>query len=73
GTLTGQFAGLNEGSLVRSDNGVGLFITYQGNGGHQVDLYTGAIAVPTPAAWAGGMILLGIGGAMNAWRRRQRA
>jgi hypothetical protein len=46
GTIGGGFIGLSEGAIVREDAGVGLFITYRGNGGHDVVL--SAILIPTP-------------------------
>lgn len=52
---------------------IDLYVTYLGQGGHQIDLYAGAAAVPTPTAWAGGLLLLGMTGVMNAIRRSRSA
>jgi hypothetical protein len=44
GTLTGQYDGLGEGSLVGNYSGTDLHITYLGGDGNDVTLYT----IPEP-------------------------
>ncbi len=46
GMLSGQFAGLGEGSLVGNFGGIDLFISYGGGNGNDVVLFT---AVPEPS------------------------
>ncbi|MEQ1904803.1 MAG: choice-of-anchor tandem repeat NxxGxxAF-containing protein, partial [Pirellulaceae bacterium] len=52
GSLSGQFNGLGEGSLVGNFGGVDLFISYAGGSGNDIMLFT---AVPEP----GCLLLLG--------------
>ena len=64
GTLTGQYDGLDEGSLVGNFGGQDLFITYAGGDGNDVTLFT--VPEPTPVLiWS---MLAGLG---FAFRRRQ--
>jgi hypothetical protein len=51
GTQSGQFAGLNEGSLVGNFGDIDLFITYAGGDGNDVTIFAGASAVPEARAW----------------------
>ncbi|MFN3189001.1 MAG: autotransporter-associated beta strand repeat-containing protein [Aureliella sp.] len=46
GTLTGEFQGLSEGSLVGAFNDQDLFITYRAGSGNSIGLFT---AVPEPS------------------------
>jgi hypothetical protein len=51
-TLSGQFNGLGEGSLVGNFGGINLFISYAGGNGNDISLFT---AVPEPSS----LIMLG--------------
>ncbi len=62
GLLSGQFIGLGEGALVDRFGGFPLFITYLGNAGRDVVLYT-----PEPAL----AVLVGLG-ALGLMCRRRR-
>ena len=64
GTLTGQYDGLDEGSLVGNFSGQDLFITYAGGDGNDVTLFT----VPEPTTVLIWSMLAGLGLAV---RRRQ--
>ena len=64
GTLTGQYDGLDEGSLVGNFSGQDLFITYAGGDGNDVTLFT----VPEPTTVLIWSMLAGLG---FAFRRRQ--
>jgi hypothetical protein len=68
GSLTGQFAGLGEGSLVGSFGGRDLFITYQGGSGNGVSLFT---SIPEPGV--AGIALLAVVGLALVRRRPARS
>lgn len=65
GGLTGEFAGLADGSVVSSFDGQPLYVHYLANA---VEFQTAAI--PEPATYA--MMLLGFGAVFLAARRRWR-
>lgn len=64
GTLSGQFAGLGEGSVVTTNNGFDLHITYDHDTLDGVVLYT----IPEP----GTLALAGMGMMCMVWRKRLR-
>jgi hypothetical protein len=64
GVLSGQYDGLDEGSLVGNYSGTDLYITYAGGDGNDVTLFSPA--VPEPAA-----ILLALLGLALLPRRRE--
>lgn len=49
-SLSGQFNGLGEGSLVGNFSGRDLFITYNANGGNGIALFTSSVPEPTGTA-----------------------
>lgn len=65
GSLTGEFQGLSEGSLVGTFNNQDLFITYSAGSGNSIGLFT---AVPEPSS-LGLCLMIGFA----AWSRRRRA
>ncbi|MBX3416448.1 MAG: PEP-CTERM sorting domain-containing protein [Pirellulaceae bacterium] len=67
GTLSGQFNGLAEGSLVGNFSGRNLFITYTGGNGNDIALYT---AVPEPGS--GIMMFCMVTGWLAFCRRKKR-
>ena len=64
GSLTGEFQGLSEGSLVGTFNDQDLFITYRAGSGNSIGLFT---SVPEPSSF--GLCLM-IGTAACMHRRR---
>ncbi|MBX3416449.1 MAG: PEP-CTERM sorting domain-containing protein [Pirellulaceae bacterium] len=65
GTLSGQFNGLAEGSLVGNFGGRDLFITYAGGNGNDIGLFT---AVPEPGT---GLLLCFVASCFLLVRRRR--
>ena len=50
GLTSGQFTGLNEGSLVGNFGGTNLYISYFGGNGNDVSLFTSAVPEPSSLA-----------------------
>ena len=67
GTLSGRFAGLNEGDFVGTFGGLDFNITYFGGDGN--DVAVTAAAVPEPATWA----LVGLAAVCGLTRSRRAA